>query len=215
MASIQATVSIPVSTVSTVQADVFSYHSMMYDLDSPLTRLTIEEIYVRLDEELDAIDSAKLKYLSEVEYIASKENQLQDIEYILCFLCELYRRNVNELDFYWKEIYEIERHDPRFEYKKGLYWSCFQSYKKPVKQALKKLRSIKEIQNDCLKMPRMYEEINDLMTQILDSNGNNICEFKEYLTPDHYRLILSGADIKEFKEIDVLLVCLRKMKSTG
>jgi len=213
MASIQAT---PVSEIvsTPVQADVFSHDSMvLYDLDSPLTRLTIEEIYVRLDEELDAIDSAKLKYSSEVEYIASKENQLQDIEYILCFLCELYRRNVNGLDFYWQEIYEIDSTNPRFEDKKGLYWSCFQSYKKPVKQALKKLRVIKEIQNACLKMPRMYQEIDDLMTIILDANGNNICEFKDYLTPDHYRLILSGADIKEFKEIEVLLVCLRKMKS--
>lgn len=212
MASILAT---HLATMSPVQADVFTHDSMMYELDSDLTRLTVEEIYVRLDAELDAIDSTKLKYSSELEYTRSKVNQVQEVEYILCFLCELYRRNVKELDFYWQEIYEIDSKHPRFEDKKGMYWSCFQSYKKPVKQALKKLRAIKEIQNACLKMPRMHQEINELLTSILDANGNNLCELKEYLTPDHYRLILSNADIKEFRDLDVLLVCLRKMKSIG
>jgi len=58
----------------------------------------------------------------------------------------------------------------------------------------------------------MYQEINDLMDSILDANGNKISEFKDYLTPEHYRLIRSGIDVKEIKDPDVLLASLRKMK---
>ena len=94
------------------------------------------------------------------------------------------------------------------------YWTGFQGIKETVKNELNKLRKIKEIQLACLKQPMIHEEINDLMDSILDCNGNKISEFKDYLTPEHYRLIRAGVDVKEMKEPDALLQCLRKMKST-
>jgi hypothetical protein len=95
------------------------------------------------------------------------------------------------------------------------YWATFSGIKSTVKDDLNKLRKIKEIQLASLIQPRMYQEINDLMDSILDANGNKISEFKEYLTPEHYRLIRSGIDVKEIKELDVLLASLRKMKLKG
>lgn len=94
-------------------------------------------------------------------------------------------------------------------------WNGLQSVQQCLKVDLKKLQKIKEIQLASLKQPRMYQEINDLMDTILDANGNKISEFKDYLTPEHYRLIRSGIDVKEIKEPDVLLASLRKMKPKG
>jgi len=92
------------------------------------------------------------------------------------------------------------------------YWTGFQTIKTQAIIQLKKMRKIKELHLACVKQPLIYEEINDLMDSILDCNGNKISEFKEYLTPEHYRLIRSGVDVKEMKEPDVLLQCLRRMK---
>ena len=92
------------------------------------------------------------------------------------------------------------------------YWTGFQTIKSQASEQLRKIRKIRELQIACLKQPMLYQEINDLMDSILDCNGNKISEFKEYLTPEHYRLIRSGVDVKEMKEPDVLLQCLRRMK---
>jgi hypothetical protein len=82
-----------------------------------------------------------------------------------------------------------------------------------VKRELEKLRKIKSIQLSGLKAPLVYDEINGLMDSILDANGNKISEFKEYLLPEHYRLIRAGRDISEIKEQDELLQSLRNMKN--
>ena len=81
-----------------------------------------------------------------------------------------------------------------------------------VKDELAKLKKIKAFQLASIKKPRVYEEINDLIDAILDANGNKISEFKEYLSPEHYRIIRAGRDISEIKEQDELLRCLRTMK---
>jgi len=198
--------------------------TVMYDheLLSVMKCLTVEELYVRLDKELETIDETTLKYSHQLERKHFITERLQKkLEYILCYLCELYRRNMNDHFVNcpyckWWEIYDIEETpDDRYGNKYETFWSCFNSYKQPVKNSLKKLRKIKEIQLASLKQPRMYEEINDLMDSILDANGNKISEFKEYLTPEHYRLIRSGIDVKEIKDPDVLLASLRKMKPKG
>jgi hypothetical protein len=74
------------------------------------------------------------------------------------------------------------------------------------------LKKIKALQLASIKKPRVYDEINELMDAILDANGNKISEFKDYLSPEHYRIIRAGGDISEIKEQDELLRCLHQMK---
>jgi hypothetical protein len=64
-----------------------------------------------------------------------------------------------------------------------------------------------------LKAPLLSNEINDLMDAILDRNGNKPSQFKDYLTPEHYRLVRMGCDVSEWTvtEQEKLLVSLKKM----
>jgi hypothetical protein len=64
-----------------------------------------------------------------------------------------------------------------------------------------------------LKAPLLSKQINDLMDEILDKNGNKPMQFKDFLTPDHYRKVRMGCDVSEWtvEEQEVLLACLKKM----
>ena len=251
-------------------AEVVTHETMvMYDdeLLSDIKCLTVEELYVRLDKELDAIDDTSYHTLlpskpNEQDYHKARMKILVNKHIILGYLSELYRRNIDHLVIHleWWKLEEIrcsiKGQCRKFDYRGKLmdpdevrvsnsccancrtdrepvlskqesmdlheqgvsnnYFIYFQgNFKSSVKEQLRKLRKIKEIQLTSLKEPRMYEEINDLMDSILDANGNKISEFKEYLIPEHYRLIRSGIDVKEIKEPDVLLASLRKMKPKG
>jgi len=234
--------------------------TVMYDDDLlyEIKCLTVEELYVRLDKELDAIDAIKLTdsyptNVSEEDRHQGRLKQLSNKEAILSYLCELYRRNILVYGTEWADynivmcdVNSCTRHEmgqddlrsssnccekhrartdiPILSKKDSMslhertvsnqYWEGFHRLKVYLNPQLKKLRKIRELQLACMKKPKIYEEINDLMDSILDANGNKISEFKDYLTPDHYRLIRSGVDVKEMKEPEVLLQCLRKMKST-
>lgn len=249
-------------------AEVVTHEQMvMYDheLLSDIKCLTVEELYVRLDKELDAINETSLyqelpSKPKEEDRHKGRMKQLMNKHLILGYLLELYRRNVYSQMFNHTEWWEFDEircggknclknclgrlmdpdevrvsntccakcRDDRepilskqestdsHEYKvTESLWTGFQTVHFWLKKDLKKLRKLKEIQLASLKQPRMYEEINDLMDEILDANGNKISEFKDYLTPEHYRLIRSGIDVKEIKEPDVLLASLRKMKPKG
>ena len=249
-------------------AEVVTHETMvMYDdeLLSDIKCLTVEELYVRLDKELDAIDTTSYVALlpskpNEQDYHKARMKILVNKHIILGYLSELYRRNVYSQMFNnaeWWEFDEIRcirnanatnchgrlmepdevRHsneccakcrtdrEPILSKQESTdlhehkvsenIWKGFQAVHFWLKKDLKKFRKIREIQLTSLKEPRMYEEINDLMDSILDANGNKISEFKDYLTPEHYRLIRSGIDVKEIKEPDVLLASLRKMKPKG
>jgi hypothetical protein len=64
-----------------------------------------------------------------------------------------------------------------------------------------------------LKAPLLSKQINDLMDEILDKNGNKPSQFKDFLTPDHYRMVRMGCDVSVWsvEEQEVLLACLKKM----
>ena len=251
-------------------AEVVTHETMvMYDdeLLSDIKCLTVEELYVRLDKELDAIDQEKMDWCPTTgktplsKQYEDRMKQLERKDVIISYLCELYRRNllVDQAPL-WLDYDLVKcKGKPRGECmgntncgymqpetiriakdccvncypnsgitltKKECIelhtqtvteqcWKGFHTMKRYVKLRLQTLRKIKEIQLDSLKQPLIYEEINDLMDSILDANGNKISEFKEYLIPEHYRLIRSGIDVKEIKDPDVLLASLRKMKPKG
>jgi len=91
--------------------------------------------------------------------------------------------------------------------------SLLHSIKTSLDKSRSTLKKIKALQLASIKKPRVYDEINELMDAILDANGNKISEFKDYLSPEHYRIIRAGCDVSEIKEQDELLRCLKHMKS--
>ena len=245
------------ASIGEIMAEVVTHEMMvMYDdeLLSEMKCLTVEELYVRLNKELDAIDLIQLQesypsQATEEDKHQSRMKQLSNKDVILGYLCEFYRRQVNIYGTGWLD-YNIVMCKDRAQHEMGpedlrssptccekcrsrtdipilskkesmclhertvsqQYWTGFQTIKTHAIDQLKKMRKIKELHLVCVKQPLIYEEINDLMDSILDTNGNKISEFKEYLTPDHYRLIRSGVDVKEIKDSDVLLQSLRRMK---
>lgn len=84
------------------------------------------------------------------------------------------------------------------------------------KNQLKQLNIIRSAMLTRLRQPCVSKDINDLIDELLDSNGNKISLFKEYLTPDHYRQVRAGCDVTEWDivEQEQLLDCLKKYKST-
>lgn len=230
----------------------------MYDepLLQDLKQFTVEELYEKLDQEIDKMIYGK--------------KQPAPLEGMLTYLSELYRRGIPCPVEWWEydvlrchgnncrkeghlKSYEIKlNYNPMYEARllepgepvnsQGFCVKCagygnggsvlskeksievhelivrtqFGQSVFPlrdfVKDELAKLKKIKAFQLASIKKPRVYEEINDLIDAILDANGNKISEFKEYLSPEHYRIIRAGRDISEIKEQDELLRCLRTMK---
>ena len=72
---------------------------------------------------------------------------------------------------------------------------------------------VKQKSTILLKAPLLSKQINDLMDEILDKNGNKPSQFKDFLTPDHYRMVRMGCDVSVWsvEEQEVLLACLKKM----
>jgi hypothetical protein len=85
--------------------------------------------------------------------------------------------------------------------------------KTQYKQELARMKLVKQTTMTLLKAPLLSKQINDLMDEILDKNGNKPSQFKDFLTPEHYRKVRMGCDISEWaiEEQEVLLVCLKKM----
>jgi hypothetical protein len=249
-------------------AEVVSHETtVMYDdeLLSDIKYLTVEELYVRLDKELEAIDQKKMDWCPSTgktppsKQYEDRMKQLERKDVILNYLCELYRRNLlvqqapiwlehdsvkckgmsrgesdyTKCGYMSPETIRISKYccekcypnDKALSKKESMElhtqtvteqcWKGFHDMKHYITGQLQTLRKVRDIQLSTIQKPRMYEEINDLMDSILDANGNKISEFKDYLTPEHYRLIRSGIDVKEIKEHDVLLASLRKMKLKG
>jgi hypothetical protein len=95
-------------------------------------------------------------------------------------------------------------------------WNILTMVKSQISIKNKELKAIQKKMAMLSKKPapqNIAEEINELMDTILDKNGNKISKFKEYVTPEHYRLIRSGCDVSEWsmEEQSELLTCLRKM----
>jgi hypothetical protein len=85
--------------------------------------------------------------------------------------------------------------------------------KKRYTLELERINLVKQTTMKLLKAPLLSKQINDLMDEILDKNGNKPTQFKDFLTPDHYRKVRMGCDVSEWtvEEQEVLLACLKKM----
>ena len=196
------------------QAEIVPPETVLYDVSTDMKCLTVEELYDRLDKELDTISDQVVNPidLPMIESVLRPKR----LETILCYFCELYRRNVNHHEItpiphscekHWWEInLNMPLNNRELNFYRGV-----QLYKTSVKKALAKIRLIKKIHHDFLNP--IDEEINHLVDSILDANGNKISEFKEYLTEEHYRYIRAGIDVRDIKDQKVLLESLQKMKT--
>jgi hypothetical protein len=199
------------------QAEVVTPETVvMYDdvLLAELKCLTVEDLLVRLDNELSSIQVCGTGY-TQSEYgqlVQGNKELLRNKDKIISYLCEVYRRNVNTaLNAKVCSIWDL--YDPIGTNWGGLVLKCFMEIKDSVNAELRRLRNIKRIQLACLKTHMMYKEINNLIDSILDKNGNKMSEFNDYLTQEHYRLVRSGVDVKDIPDPEALLASLRKMKN--
>ena len=200
-----------------VIAEVVPSETVLYEVDTDLKGFTVEELYVRLDQELDFISETVVKPI-DLPMIRSVLRPKR-LETILGYFCELYRRNVNHHEFspvrshgytpptHW---YYINMNMP-MDNRDLNFYRGISIYKQPVKNVLSQLRLIKTIHLTCL--DPIDKKINDLMDSILDANGNKISEFKDYLTDEQYRDIRAGLDVKDIKDPAGVLVSLQRMKT--
>ena len=93
-------------------------------------------------------------------------------------------------------------------------WNVLFSAKETIKKDYSTLKTIKTFMIETVKTTLINREINGLIDAILDSNGNKISEFKEYLKPNHYRLIRAGCDVSEWsiKDQEDLLADLKQIR---
>lgn len=153
-----------------------------------LKAMTAEDLYETIIAsigEFNSVDSAFRKKLS---------------DNILLHVGELYRRNISSMP----EVYIIGLFE-EFKHTTEIQQYC--------QNSLKTIRLVKKTTMRMLKAPLLSKQINDLMDEILDKNGNKPSQFKDFLTPDHYRMVRMGCDVSVWsvEEQEVLLACLKKM----
>jgi hypothetical protein len=124
---------------------------------------------------------------------------------LLLHVGELFRRNVAD-SYVWQLFSKETEHGGDKDYH-------INAYKAHVTRTLKTIRLVKQTTMRMLKAPLLSKQINDLMDEILDKNGNKPSQFKDFLTPDHYRMVRMGCDVSVWsvEEQEVLLACLKKM----
>ena len=160
-----------------------------------LKTMTVEELYevalVSLDEVLS--------------FSHGSSYRVKPYDKLLLHVGELFRRNV--ADSYVWQLFSKEN---EFGGDKDYY---INAYKVHVTKTLKTIRLVKQTTMRMLKAPLLSKQINDLMDEILDKNGNKPSQFKDFLTPDHYRMVRMGCDVSVWsvEEQEVLLACLKKM----
>jgi hypothetical protein len=128
-----------------VMAEVVTHESMvLYDLESDLNCLTVEELYVRLEKELDEIS------------IKEHKVQPKKASNIIVYLCELFRRNITlheaiGQEHYVTRIYNIGKYriTNRAQYDESGWkteWGILQTLKASVKVSLPLIQTVREIQ---------------------------------------------------------------------
>jgi len=83
-----------------------------------------------------------------------------------------------------------------------------------LKMSLDDMQSVKEIMVKILRTPLLTKQLEELMDEILDLNGNKISQMKDYLTPEQYRFVRSGSPFEEFPKQQELLANLNKMRDS-
>jgi hypothetical protein len=80
-----------------------------------------------------------------------------------------------------------------------------------LKMSLQDMQTVKEIMVKILRTPLLTKQLEELMDEILDLNGNKISQMKDYLTPEEYRFVRSGSPFEEYPKQQEILANLKKM----
>jgi len=160
-----------------------------------LKAMTVEELYKIVLVSLDEV----------LTFSHGSPCREEPYDKLLLHLGELFRRNV--ANSYVQQLFSKEtEHAGDKDY-------YIKAYKVHVTGTLNTIKLVKQTTMKVMKAPLLSKQINDLMDEILDKNGNKPSQFKDFLTPEHYRKVRMGCDISEWaiEEQEVLLVCLKKM----
>lgn len=112
-------------------------------------------------------------------------------DYICCYTCTPMEKCIKV--FTKQECKQLHKNDETDKR-----WNILYSLKEKIKKEYTTLKMIKTFMLDTVKSTLINREINSMIDAILDANGNKISVFKDYLKPDHYRLIRAGCDVSEW-----------------
>lgn len=163
-----------------------------------LKAMSEEMLYETIIDSIDEIDWECKS--SDDQYTGRLSDQL------LIHLGELFRRNLTPDTHPYVETLFTQK-----------YYNCVIGAKDAIKKLCQgRLRCIGIVRDTVmplLKAPVLSKQINELIDAILDKNGNKPSEFKNFLTPDHYRMVRMGCDVSEWSvdEQEILLECLKKV----
>jgi hypothetical protein len=162
--------------------------------------MTAEELYVNVLASIEEFNS----------FTWASSFCLKPYNVIKFHVGELFRRNISSLFPIVSSLFDPGYPDGPNPHKVE---QTLSSLKQFCKEQLDLIKRVKPFMMKLLKAPLLSKQINDLMDEILDKNGNKPSQFKDFLTPDHYRMVRMGCDVSVWsvEEQEVLLACLKKM----
>ena len=167
-----------------------------------LKAMTVEELYEAVLASIEEFNSLT----------PGSQFRLKSFKTIQFHVGELFRRNMfcRHLVVLMPNIFDVGYPD---SYNPHTVDQTLKSLTSSCKENLDIIKCVKSFMMVQLKAPLLSKQINDLMDEILDKNGNKPSQFKDFLTPDHYRMVRMGCDVSEWsvEEQEVLLACLKKM----
>lgn len=198
----------------------FTQTMFEYDFDGvtpqdclTLKAMTAEELYEVVIHTIDEVMS----------YTSGSTFRQKPYDKLLVYLGELLRRNLWKWDAAEDNANGAGSDDLLVRvfdltvYERFSRWRNFdidlRTIKTQYKQELARMRLVKQKSTILMNAPLLSKQINDLMDEILDKNGNKPSQFKDFLTPEHYRMVRMGCDVSVWsvEEQEVLLESLKKM----
>lgn len=161
-----------------------------------LRAMTVEELYEAVIASIDEV----------LSFSHGSPHRDKPYDKLILHSGELFRRNMFDNSYVSRIFSKETGHggDPDYYIKQS---------KNVCDASLRCIKLVKHTTTKLLKAPLLSKQINDLMDDILDKNGNKPSQFKDFLTPEHYRMVRMGCDVSVWtvEEQEVLLACLRKM----
>ena len=178
-----------------------------------LKTMTVEELYEVVIGSIDEVKS----------FTSGSPFRQKPYDKLLIYLGELLRRNLwfggaaspnlngCGSDDLLLRVFDLTIYDKFIQYRR--FDADLATIRDHYANNLARIKLVKEKTMTLLKAPLLSKQINDLMDEILDKNGNKPSQFKDFLTPDHYRMVRMGCDVSVWsvEEQEVLLACLKKM----
>jgi len=197
----------------------FTQTMFEYDFDGvtpqhclALKTMTVEELYETLIQTIDEVKSFAIGSLC----------RDKPYDKLLIYLGEVLRRNLWKWPAAAPNVSGMGSDDLLVRVFDTTIYGCSKwrnsdddlgAIKTQYSLELNRLKLVKQTTMKLLKATLLSKQIEDLMDEILDKNGNKPSQFKDFLTPDHYRMVRMGCDVSVWSmdEQELLLACLKRM----